>query len=60
MNYSSPPVLREIFYFIHFEEMSWCTVKIKEFKNGSCVLFESDIMEFSGVTDGNCDIIQSG
>jgi hypothetical protein len=60
MNCSFPPVLSEIFYFIHFEKRSWCTVKIKEFKNGSCVLFESDIMEFSAVTDEKSEIIQSG
>jgi hypothetical protein len=35
-------------------------VKIKEFSNGRCVLFESDIMEFSGVADGNREIIRSG
>jgi hypothetical protein len=35
-------------------------VKIKEFKNGNCVLFKSDIIKFFGVTDRNCEIIQGG
>jgi len=62
MNFSFPTVfeMKYAFYFIHSEEMSWCMVKIKEFENGSCVLYGSDIMEFSGVTVGNCEINQSG
>ena len=35
-------------------------MKIKEFSNDRCVLFESDVMEFSVVTDGKFEIIQSG